>query len=428
MTAQNSLWEATAEPAPDLSPLESAAEAEVAIVGAGFSGLSTALALAERGVVVTVLEAVAPGAAASGASGGQVIPGLRHFVADLIAEYGETLGRRLHEHGARDADATFALIERHGIACDAMRNGWLQVADSATELAACRQRARAWAEWGAPAHALDAEQVRAITGAAGYLGGWMDLRGGTVQPLSLARGLARAALAAGARIHAPARVTAIRPDGRDWRLETATGHLRARRVLLATNATGGALWPGLAATMIPVWSFQTATAPLPEGSPVLPGHQAVSDTRRVLRYWRRDAAGRLVVGGKGTLRPPRGVHSFGVPERMRARLYPALPDAPPQHWWGGQVAVTLDRLPRLFALADGVFATVQCNGKGVGWCTASGPAFADLLTGVDARDLPLPPATPLRPIPLHPLRTLYAMAGSLWFRARDALDRARPTP
>ncbi|MDO9499617.1 FAD-binding oxidoreductase [Falsiroseomonas sp.] len=428
MMAQHPLWEATAEPAPALQLLQGTAEAEVAIIGAGFSGLSTALALAERGVAVTVLEAVAPGAAASGANGGQVIPGLRHFVADLIAEYGETLGRRLHEHGARDADATFALIARHGIICEATRKGWLQVADSATELAACRQRARAWAEWGAPARALDAEEVRAMTGAEGYLGGWMDLRGGTVQPLSLARGLVRAALAAGARIHAPARVTAIQPDGRDWRLTTATGSLRARRVLLATNATGGALWPGLAATMIPVWSFQTATAPLPAGSPVLPGHQAVSDTRRVLRYWRRDAAGRLVVGGKGTLRAPRGPHSFSVPERMRARLYPALPDAPPEYWWGGQVAVTPGRLPRLFRLAEGVFATLQCNGKGVGWCTASGPAFADLLTGADARDLPLPPITKLRPIPLHPLRTLYAAAGSLWFRTRDALDRARPTP
>jgi glycine/D-amino acid oxidase-like deaminating enzyme len=428
VTAQKPLWEATAEPAPALAPLQGAAETEVAIIGAGFSGLSTALALAERGVAVTVLEARAPGAGASGANGGQVIPGLRHFAADLIAAYGETLGRRLHAHGARDADATFALIERHAIACEATRGGWLQLADSAAELAACQQRVRAWAEWGAPARMLDAEEVRALTGAEGYLGGWMDLRGGTVQPLSLARGLARAALAAGARIHAPARVTAIAPEGRDWRLSTAHGHLRARRVLLATNATGGALWPGLSATMIPVWSFQTATAPLPEGSPVLPGRQAVSDTRRVLRYWRRDAAGRLVVGGKGTLRAPRGPHSFAVPERIRARLYPGLPDVAPEHWWGGQVAVTLDRLPRLFALAEGVFATVQCNGKGVGWCTASGPAFADLLTGVDPRDLPLPPVTPLRPIPLHPLRTLYAMAGSLWFRARDALDRARPTP
>ncbi len=151
------MWEVTAEPAPVLAPLEAAAETEVAIIGAGFSGLSTALALAERGVAVRVLEAKAPGAGASGANGGQVIPGLRHFAADLITEYGEALGRRLHEHAARDADATFALIERHGIACDATRNGWLQVADSDVELAACMQRAQAWADWGAPAHALDAE-------------------------------------------------------------------------------------------------------------------------------------------------------------------------------------------------------------------------------------------------------------------------------
>jgi glycine/D-amino acid oxidase-like deaminating enzyme len=424
--AQRPLWPATAASAPELRPLDGAQQAEVAIIGGGFTGLSTALALATRGVAVTLLEAEAVGAGASGANGGQVIPGLRHFVADLVATYGETLGRRLHAHGAGDADATFALIAQHGIACDATRQGWLQVADNPAELAACRQRCAAWAEWGAPVRMLDAEEVRHLTGAVGYLGGWMDARGGSVQPLSLARGLARAALAAGARIHAPARVTAIAPDGRDWRLATATGSLLARRVLLATNASGGGLWPGLAACMMPVWSFQTATAPLPADTPVLPGGQVVSDTRRVLRYWRCDAAGRLVVGGKGTLRAPRGPHSFGVPERMRARLYPALPHTAPAFWWGGRIAITPDRLPRLFGLGEGVFAVLQDNGKGVGWCTATGPVLADLLCGADARDLALPPVTPLRPIPLHPLRSVYAAAGSLWLRTRDALDAVRP--
>ncbi|WP_439549632.1 NAD(P)/FAD-dependent oxidoreductase [Falsiroseomonas sp.] len=419
---QRSLWLATATPAVALLPLDGVAEAEVAIIGAGYTGLSTALALAERGVAVTVLEAEAPGAAASGANGGQVIPGLKHFVPDLVKDFGEVLGPRLHEAGARDADALFALIERLGIECEATRAGWLQVADNPVALEECRQRCRAWAEWGAPVRMLGAEEVRAITGAAGYLGGWIDERGGSVQPLSLARGLARAALAAGARIHAPSRVTAIRPDGAAWRLETASGALRARRVLLATNAAPGALWPGLAHTIMAVWSFQTATAP---ASGVLPGGQVVSDTRRVLRYWRRDASGRLVVGGKGTLRAPRGLRSFTVPERMRARLYPALPDQPPSFWWGGRVGITPDRLPRLFRLAEGVFAVMQDNGKGVAWCTAAGPALADLLAGAPAEDLPLPPATPLRPIPLHPFRSVYAAAGSLYFRARDALDRAR---
>lgn len=423
---ESSLWRATAEPAPGLVPLEGAQEAEVAIVGAGYTGLATALALAERGVAVTVLEATEPGAGASGANGGQVIPGLRHLASDLVAAYGETLGRSLHAHGAGDADRLFALVARHGIACEATRSGYIQLADTPVALAEARRRHAAWAGLGAPVRWLDAEEARALTGAEGYLGGWMDARGGTVQPLSLARGLARAAIACGARLHAPARVTSIRPEGRDWRLATAAGSLRARRVLLATNAMSAGLWPGLAECSMAVWSFQTETAPLPADTPVLPGRQAVSDTRRVLRYWRRDAAGRLVVGGKGTLRAPHGPRSFAVPERMRARLYPALADAPPEFFWGGRVCISLDRLPRLFALAEGVFAVMQDNGKGVAWCTGQGTTLADLLAGADPRDLPLPPATPLRPIPLHPLRTLYAAAGSLWLRAQDALDRARP--
>jgi glycine/D-amino acid oxidase-like deaminating enzyme len=423
---QRSLWEATAAPAPALAPLAGAQEAEVAIIGAGYTGLATALALAERGVAVTVLEATEPGAGASGANGGQVIPGLRHLASDLVSVYGETLGKRLHAHGAGDADRLFSLIARHGIACDATRSGYIQVADTAVALADARKRHEAWAALGAPVRWLDAEEARALTGADGYLGGWMDLRGGTVQPLSLARGLARAAVTAGARVHAPARVTAVRPDGRDWRLLTATGSLRARRVLIAANAMAAGLWPGLAECTMAVWSFQTATVPLPADTPVLPGRQAVSDTRRVLRYWRRDAAGRLVVGGKGTIRPPRGPGSFAVPERMRARLYPSLPERPPEFFWGGRVCISLDRLPRLFSLADGVFAVMQDNGKGVAWCTGNGEPLADLLTGNDPRDLPLPPVTPLRPIPLHPLRTLYAAAGSLWLRAQDVLDRTRP--
>lgn len=426
MPQERSLWRATAEPAVELVPIEGVQEAEVGIVGAGYTGLATALALAERGVAVTVLEATEPGAGASGANGGQVIPGLRHLQGDLVAAYGDARGRRLHEYGARDADRLFALVTRHAIACDATRSGYLQVADNASALADARKRHDAWAAWGAPVRWLDAEEARAITGAEGYLGGWMDARGGTVQPLSLARGLARAALRAGARVHAPARVTAIRPDGRDWRLSTATGSLRARRVLLATNAMSDRLWPGLAACSMAVWSFQTATAPLPADTKVLPGRQAVSDTRRVLRYWRRDAAGRLVVGGKGTIRAPRGLRSFAVPERMRARLYPALPDVAPDFFWGGRVCVSLDRLPRFFTLADGVFAAMQDNGKGVAWCTGNGETLADLLSGVEPGDLPMPPVTPLRPIPLHPLRTLYAAAGSLWLRTQDALDRARP--
>ena len=129
------LWAASAPAAHDPSPLEGACEAEVVVIGAGFSGLSAALALAERRVSVVVLEAGLPGAGASGLSGGQVIPGLRHHLADLVAAYGETLGRRLHGFGIAAADALWDIVDRHAIACEADRGGWIQGAESAAALA-----------------------------------------------------------------------------------------------------------------------------------------------------------------------------------------------------------------------------------------------------------------------------------------------------
>ena len=413
-----SLWEATATPAVALAPLRGKAETEVAIIGAGYTGLSTALALAERGVAVTVLEATAPGDGASGRNGGQVIPGFKHDVADAIALYGAEYGRAMYALGAAAADFTFALIARHSMECDAARNGWAQLGDTEASLAEMAPRLAAWQRAGAPVRALSREHAVALTGTSAYRGGWLHEGGGRVQPLSYARGLARAAIAAGAVLHAPSRATGVVRDGADWRVSTEHGSLRARRVLFATNAMAGDLWPGLADTMIPVWSFQIATQPgaVPADMPV------VSDTRRVLRYFRPDGEGRMVVGGKGNLRAPRGMQDFGTQRHMLARLYPRIDPATVAFGWGGQVAITLDRLPRLFRLAEGVFASIGCNGKGVAWCTAQGPELATLLTGGTSHALP--PIEVLRPIPLHRLKTLYAAAGSLWFRFRDRLDRA----
>lgn len=415
-----SLWDATAEAAPPLAPLRSIAEAEVVIIGAGYSGLSAALALAERGVAVLVLEADGPGAGASGRNGGQVIPGYKHQRADAVAAQGEARGGAMYALGLRAADITFDLIARHGIACDARRDGWMQVADTRASLAEIMGRAAAWEAAGAPIRRLNHDAAAALTGSGAYLGGWLHAGAGTVQPLSYARGLARAAQQAGAVIHAPARARRIEPDGAAWRVLTDEGAVRARRVLVATNALAGDLWPGLADATIPVWSFQIATKP-----GVVPPHMpAVSDTRRVLRYFRADRDGRLVVGGKGKLRAPRAAADFGTQRHILSRLYPALADSEPEFGWGGQVAITLDRQPRLFALADGVFATIGCNGKGVAWCTAIGPELATLLTGGES--LALPPLEPLRAIPGRRFKAVYAAAGSVWYRLLDRLDRTLP--
>lgn len=419
---QRSLWDKTAVPGPDLPTLAGPIEAEVAIVGGGYAGLSTALHLAERGIATVLLEASAPGAGASGRNGGQVIPGLRHFCEDLTAVYGEELGRRLHAWGASTADTAFGLIERHGLRCDAQRSGWINAASGEVETALVRRRAAAWGATGAPVRMLDRSEFAALTGSRAYETGLIDMRGGSVQPLSLARELARVAQAAGASIFARSPATGIVRDGTGWSVTTPEGRVSARRLLLATNAMAGPVWPRLAEAFLPVWSFQVATDPLAAGHGVLPTGAVVSDMRRVLRYFRRDRDGRLVVGGKGTIGAPRGPSSFGGPRRMLARLYPDLPDRTPAYYWGGQVAVTLDRLPRLVTLDEGVFATLACNGKGVAWNVALGPVLADALTGADPRSLPLPPARPLDPIPFHGLKKVYAAAGSAWLRLQDVLD------
>ncbi|MGE0715686.1 MAG: NAD(P)/FAD-dependent oxidoreductase, partial [Alphaproteobacteria bacterium] len=231
MPDTESLWNATAEAAPDCPALEGEAEADLAIVGAGYLGLSTALAAAAGGLRVRVLEAAEPGAGASGRNGGQVIPGIRHFPDELEAAFGADLGRRVYEFGLTTADAAFTLIDRHAIACDAVRTGWIQPADKPSALETSRRRAAEWRRRGHAARALDRDETIALTGTRDYIGGWIHEGGGSVQPLSYARGLARAATAAGAVVHGRSAVVAMARAGERWRLSTPAGTVVASRVL-----------------------------------------------------------------------------------------------------------------------------------------------------------------------------------------------------
>ncbi len=417
-----SLWAATAAPAEPTATLAGTVRADVAIVGGGFTGLSAALHLAEAGVDVMLIEAHAPGWGASGRNGGQVIPGLKYDPDVLEQMFPGEAGARLVDFAGSTADTVFDLIDRHRMDVPQVRAGWIQGAHTAAGLAEASARAAQWARRGVASELLDRDAAAAKLGTQRYLGGWVDPRGGAVQPLAYARGLARAAQAAGAVIHGDSRAKALTRQDGGWRIRTSGGAtVTAERVVVATNGYTGDLLPGLRRSVFAMNSFQIATAPLSDNlrRSVLPGGHVSSDTRKLLLYFRLDHTGRLLIGGRGPLREPRGDGDWAHLERVLGKMFPHLAGTPIDYRWCGRVALTRDFLPHLHAPAPGLLVDIGCMGRGVGLQTAMGMAIARHLLSGDARDLPFP-IVPVRPIPLHGAQKLYLSAIIGWYRAQDA--------
>ncbi len=414
------LWpETSREAAPDCPPLAGEVSADVAVIGAGYAGLTTAIHLADAGAKVVVLEAEAPGFGGSGRNGGQVIAGLRHVRGEVVEQYGAALGEPLYAFGLGTAKAVWDLIDRFQIKADDNRRGWINAAHGAASLDQSRRRVEALTKIGAPVELLDRGRIVALTGTEEYVGGWIDRRAGSVQPLAYARGLARGALSLGVAIHADSRVTALEPLAGGWLCRTARGAVRAKQVVVATTGYSDRLVPGLKQSVILVQNFQIATSPLgPEDRRrILPEGQCVSDTRNLLRYFCVDRDHRLIVGGRGSLGPARGPESFGLQRLMLAKLYPHLADAPTPHYWGGWVAVSPPgRWPKLHEPAPGLLATMGCNGKGVAWNSAIGRLLADRCQG---RSIAMP-IEPIRRIPFPWARKLYTRAATVYYRWQDS--------
>lgn len=418
----HSLWDETAEPAPPTPRLEGDTRCDVAVIGAGFTGLSTAIHLAEQGVDTVVIDAKGPGWGASGRNGGQVIPGFKYDPPELVRMYGPERGEALSDFSGRTADVLFDLVARKGIACDAVRNGWVQGATTRTGLERTKKRVAGWAARGAAVQALDRDAIRTLLGGGRYHGGWIDRRGGHVQPLSLARGLARAALADGARVHGETPATSLARDGAGWRITTPKGAIRAEKVVLGTAAYTDDLWPGLKRSFFWINSLQVSTAPLPPavGATVLPQHTSVSEARNLVFYYRRDRTGRLVFGGRGPSGDPRGLADFRHLEDGARRMFPQLGDVAFDHHWYGRFASTRDHLPHLHELAPGVLTWLGCNGRGVALATAMGRLIARGLVTGERESLPVPFTRP-DAIPLHALRPLHVAAFTRWYAIQDAL-------
>jgi glycine/D-amino acid oxidase-like deaminating enzyme len=415
------LYRDTAQPAPPTPPLDGTVRADIAVVGGGITGLSTALHAAEAGARVVLLEAEDPGFGASGRNGGQVNAGLKLDPDTVERDFGPDLGGRMNALAGSAPSLVFDLIRRHSIACDARRNGTLRAAVRAKHAAAIRTTVEQFARRGAPVEYLERDAIAALTGTDRYIGAMLDRRGGDLNPLSFARGLAQAAIRAGAAIHGASCVSRLSREAGGWRLETARGSVVSSHVVLATNGYTDRLWPRLRRTIVPLFGAIAASEHLADAlsRSIMPSRSVLYESGAITVYYRIDSGHRLLIGGRGPMREIDSVDALPHLVGYARELWPILEGVRWTHAWGGRLAMTRDHYPHVHEPAPGVLVCLGYNGRGVAMATAMGAQLARRIT---RPDLPFDmPVTDIKTIALHPFWPAGVKAAILYGRASDYL-------
>ncbi len=391
------LWETTAPTLPPCPPLTGEVVADVAIVGAGYTGLSAALTLAEAGVSVRVIEAVEPGFGGAGRNVGLVNAGMWVMPEAVVQGLGPTFGNRVLDLLSNAPVEVFARVAKHAIPCEANPVGTLHCANDAKGLTELVERARQWQDRAAPVRLLTRDETAQMVGSTAYHGALLDLRAGTIQPLAYARGLALAAQTAGAQIHGQSPVTTITRTSPQWRVATASGSVTAQWVIMAGDAYAHGPFAELRGRQVHLPYFNIATEPLTtaQRAAILPQGQGVWDTREILSSYRFDAAGRLIFGSVGALRGAGASVHRAWSRRALARLFPSLKGVGFDAEWFGQIGMTQNNLPGFHQLDRNIIAISGYNGRGIGPGTVFGRCLAEHVLGtrpVDDMPLPLIPA------------------------------------
>jgi gamma-glutamylputrescine oxidase len=377
----DSFYAATRTPLDPFPPLHGEARADVAIVGAGYMGLSAALHLAERGLNVVVLEAHRVGFGASGRNGGQVGSGQRQDQVWIEKAVGRDHARRLWNMAEDAKTLVRDLIARHAMPVT-FHPG---VAHACYTDAEARE-AHAYAEKLARDYGytqvepLDRAGIRRLIGSRVFVGGEVDRGAGHIHPLNFAIGLAKAASAAGARIHERSEVLTLTP-GAKVTLRTASGSVTADHVILAGNGYLGGLEPGYSSRVMPINNFILATEPLGDrAKDILAEPVAVADSNFVVNYWRLSEDNRLLFGGGES-------YGYRFPDILKTvrkpmlKIYPQLADVKITHAWGGTLAITMNRMPALLRPHPNVLAASACSGHGVALSTLTGRLLAEAIGG-----------------------------------------------
>jgi gamma-glutamylputrescine oxidase len=420
----DSYYAATANARSDYPSITGDFTADVCVIGGGYTGLSTALHLAERGLSVVVLEANRLGWGASGRNGGQICTGFSSGNEPVEAALGRADARKVFDFTEEAKTILRERIARHKIDCD-LNWGYVLGAVKDRQLADLRQYQESLArEYGyAQTKVLEShDAIREYVNTQAYIGGLIDRGAGHLHPLNYCLGLGRAAAEAGAQIYEGSRAIAIE-EGPKVAVRTAAGAVTADFLVLAGNAYLGDLVPQIHGKVMPVGTYVAATTPLGENRArsLIKDNVAVADCNFVLNYYRLSQDHRMLFGGRvsySTLMPP------NLPHAMRGKMlkvFPELADTTFEYTWGGFVAITMERTPHLGRIGRNVFFAQGFSGQGVAFTAVAGKIRAEAVAG-QAERLDLLARLPHTTFPGGRLfRTPTLALAMLWYRMRDFL-------
>ncbi|WP_137931777.1 NAD(P)/FAD-dependent oxidoreductase [Mesorhizobium comanense] len=402
--------------------------ADLVVAGAGFCGLNIALHAAKAGLNVVLLEAGVVANGASGRNGGYNVPHFPGAVTPSAVEatIGRKKGKALAELVLGGADAVFRQIEAYQINGSAIQNGWVQPAHSEASLKKIRAVYEEWKAWGADVSWLSAADVADRLGAAGYLGGWTNPSGGTVNPYGVALGLARAASQHGVRIFERSPVDAIEETAAGAVVRSGTSLVRARKVVVATNGYTGDFLPQVQRSAVPVFLYHAATKPLGERlrREILKTSLCFTDLRKSGGFGRLDDDGRLISGGAVFAIGGRRAYGLAHARKRLRQLFPQLSEADTEFedYWEGYCAITDNYLPHVQRLGREIFSVVGFSTRGVNLAQNLGRVVGEFAAGRRALDdVPVQLVEERRDVSFWPLKTRIARLMFPVYQAKDGL-------
>lgn len=423
-----SLWAATAMPPREFAPLEGDAQADVVVIGAGYTGLSAARHLAASGLEPLVLEADQPGWGASGRNGGVITAKFRRSFPDIAAAHGKDVAKRMYDIAHEAVDSVAEMVDEFGIAgANLTRSGQVKAAHNHETLA----HAVAEAQWlkvelgDGTMSVLSADQVREETGSGTFVGGVLNAGSGGIHPLNYVRGLSKGVAARGVRIFARSPALRIRREDSGVVVETPAGSVRARQAVIATNSYSDLTdaTRSFQRTLVPFRSAIIATEKLSANlaASIMPTRRTYTETKRMMR-WFRMVDDRVIFGGRGAFGKRDSPAAFEALRKAMVGIFPPLADVPLAYTWSGLVAMTLDSVPHVGRADDRILFAMGYNGAGVAMSTLMGRYIASFARG-ETPDVGLLDARRLRRVPLYPLREPGIRLVAGWYQFLDAIGR-----